>query len=220
MMGDTNKLNNTNMKILIFSFLSLIITIGCTDNSKKKETSIIEAQFDIEKSLLNEQPFIDSILNFSINVPVEYFFTDPFFLATLAKSLIQDYRNAHIISGFTNVKDTSLMLIIDISNIDSKIYENLKVNYKSLLNQNNNWSDIQFQEFKHNCFKIEQYVLQNSALLNFRLICYNYNNFNQPLIEVLFFINRKNIEKNIRSVESSIGSLKCLTYKNLNYEKN
>lgn len=202
-------------KILLSFIAFLYFFTGC-NFKQESNNAIIEAEFNIDDNLLDTTPFIDSSLYLSIKTPIKWITLDSIFEKTIKLSLlIEDYKKAKLIGGFLNRQDSSFMIILDISRIDSLGFSNLKNNYNKILNKNDIWNNIQFQEFRHSCYRIEQYVLQNEQILNFKLICYEIGlKRRQPKFEIIYMINRKKLEENIKSIESSIGSLKCITFKN------
>lgn len=197
-------------------FLFFILLICCTGCilDRKPSTVVTEAEFGLDSSLLKPLPVFDSILNLSIGVPINWLAMDDEFINSLkSKLLINDYRNSELRCGYINKVDTSIMVLIDISGIESSVFSSLKNNYVEILNANGIWTNIQLQEFVYKSFRIEQYVLQNAQLLNFKLICYDRDVLGaaSPMFELMYFLNRKELANNIRSVESSIGSMEYFT---------
>ncbi|UCH15341.1 MAG: hypothetical protein JSV22_05080 [Bacteroidales bacterium] len=202
------------IKIILSSLAFLYFFLTGCNLKQESNNALIEAKFNIDDNLLDTIPFIDSSLYLSIQKPIKWTNLDSGFETTIKSSLLtNDYKDANLTGGFFNRQDSSFMVILDISSVDSMGFSNLRNNYTEILNKNNFWNNIQFQEFKHGCYRIEQYVLQNEQILNFKLICYEIGlERRQPKFEILYILNRKKIEENIKSIESSIGSLKCITF--------
>ncbi len=69
--------------------------------------------------------------------------------------------------------------------------------------QDSIWTKIQSSIFIYKTYEIIQSVFQNSDLVIFKLLAHRLSEF----YELDYIIPRSEIEKNIQSVESSIGSL-------------
>jgi hypothetical protein len=202
------------MKVAPIYLLLLFLLLSC--NNKKNQTILpVEAEFVVDDSLLNGESFIDSTLNLSLRIPKNWISLNSDLLEIVNIAvLVDEYKTAELKGGFYNPKDTSFMIIIDLSNVNKLYLSDLHLNYKTLLNKNKTFDDIQFQEFNHKFFGIEQYVLQNENILSFKLICSNLRSREQKMnsFEVMYLINRNKVNENIKSIESSIGSLNCLTF--------
>lgn len=198
--------------IILFSIV-LISCVGCGPDREPSEV-VTEAEFNVDSSLLKSHSVLDSALNLSIGIPMDWSLLDEEFENMLKSNLlINDYKNSEMRFGYINKADTSIMILIDVRGIDSSVFLSLKNNYIEILNANSIWTDVQLQEFVYKSFRIEQYVLQNTQLLNFKLICYDREvpGSTSPKFEILYFLNKKDLESNIKSVESSIGSIEYLT---------
>jgi hypothetical protein len=179
---------------------------------KEQDNSIITAQFNVLEVLLQDSSLVDSMLRMEIGVPREWHTADTILLQNLKHGILQnEYLNADISHCYISSIDSSMLLVVDVGDLDTSIYVNFKCNYQKLLNVNNIWANVQFHEFMHNDYRIEQYVMQNEEMRNFKLVCYS--NSKHPDFELVYFINRREEKLNIQSVESSIGTLKHLTNK-------
>lgn len=200
-------------KLILLVSIVFICCSGCGLKNKPSKV-ITEAAFNVDSSLLNPLPAIDSILNLSIGIPKDWKLMDDEFRSSLKSSLMtSDYKNSELRHGYINKVDSSIMLLIDIRSIDKSVFSSLKNNYVEVLNSNSMWTDVQLQEFVYRSFRIEQYVLQGEQLLNFKLICYDRELPGEisPKFELLYFLNKKDLAINIKSVESSIGSIEYFT---------
>ena len=194
---------------IYFIFFIAILFLGCNENRK---VNLVEAKFDVNDSLLGRE-LRDTSLNFSIYVPGQYqTIDDSLFKLFEDKLQVADYKKAKLLYGFISQIDSSSMLVLDVSNVNGGVFEDLSLNYISTLNANDEWYDVQKQDFTHNCFEVEQYLMQNRTVMNFKLVCYP-PNAPDPTLILVYFINRNNFKQNIKSVESSIGYLKCITKK-------
>lgn len=200
------------MKIVSICLL-LFVILSC-NNNKKQTVLPIEADFFVDESHLNSKAFVDSTLNLSLRIPKNWISLNSDLLEIVNSVVLVDkYKNAELKGGFYNPQDTSFMIIIDLTRVDKVYLSDLHLNYKTYLNMNNAYDDVQFQEFSCNSFGVEQYVLQNEHILNFKLICSNLrlNNKKMRSFEIMYLINRSKVDDNIKAIESSIGSLNYLT---------
>lgn len=198
---------------VVIIFIFAFFVTGC-NSSPEKENSIIEAEFMVDSSLISEKPIIKADLEMSVHIPKNWVEMDADMKNALSSSILtNDYAAGRLESGYFNVIDTSMMLLLDITGIDRSVFSYLKNNYKEVLDPNGIWIDTQFTQFRHNCYTVHQYVTQNERLFNFKIV------FNRsedggttvPQFELMYLLNRNYLEKNIRSIESSIGSIQCLT---------
>ena len=196
-------------KFKLIIFFAVLFTYSCNLQQDTQATRI-EAVFNVDSSLLKDELFFDSALNISLKIPRNWSKMNAEFEKLVNSNLlINDYKKAQLRLGYLNEKDSSIMVLLDVTNIDGSAYADLKNNYREILNRDQMWSDIQFQEFDYNSFRIEQYVLQNEHILSFKLVCYENEALDSllPKVEVQYIINRKNLNDNIKSVESSIGTI-------------
>ena len=196
-------------KFFLIIFLVLIFNYSCNLKQDPQATTI-EAVFNVDSSLLKDVPFVDSALNISLNIPRNWFrMNEEFEKIVKSNFLINDYEKSQLSVGYLNEKDSSIMVLLDVRNIDLATYADLKNNYREILNKDQQWSDVQFQEFEYHSFWIEQYVLQNEHILSFKLVCYDNEAMDSllPKVELQYIINRQNLTETIKSVESSIGTI-------------
>ena len=206
---------NSPKELFYIILVSLLVTLpGCNSNTHR-ESTLIEAQFNIDTTLLSGTAIVDSSLNYSLRIPKGWQSISPELTAKLKTSmLVQDYADAGFEFGFINPKDSSMLVCLDVSKMEPSVFSGLRENYLEVLNLNNAWNQIQYQEFKYKSFMIDQYVLQNDEILNFKLICRDHieNADTAPKIELLYFINAKGLAENIKAIESSIGSLSNINH--------
>jgi len=203
-----------DFRVVIICIIFIIFCQGCKNN-QSSGGDLVEAEFTVDSALLNNIPYRDSSLNIEIRTPLGWSNLDSETTQKLEEGLLlEDYKNAKLKNGLINNADSSLFLIVDVSELDDEIFVELKKNYQTILNKNNRWSNLQLAEFKINCFRLEQYVMQSTDMIHFKLIGYEKRDPDHKAhFELWFFVNPRNFEKDIKFVESSIGSLNCLTFK-------
>jgi len=184
--------------------------ISCRQSGNGQEA--VQASFNVDQALLEKDPLTDTALSFKMQYPAGWEMLEDSFRNRLAEQILTGrYAPARIVSGVVHPVDSSMLIILDVSQVDSSFFSNLKENYAVILNQDNRWLDVQLETFTHHCFTVDQYVLQNEQLVQFRLQCRKKGDVSlQPRLEIYFFLNRSTLKENIKSIESSIGTLNCI----------
>jgi hypothetical protein len=184
--------------------------VSCRQSGNGQEA--VQASFNVDQALLDSASLTDAKLSFKMQYPSGWEILEPEFMSLLAEQiLVGRYDPARIAAGAIHPVDSSMLIILDVSQVDSSFFSDLKENYELIFNQDNLWLDVQMETFTHHCFIVDQYVLQNEKLVQFRLQCRNKENASQhPQMEIYFFQNRSTLQDNIKSIESSIGTLDCL----------
>jgi hypothetical protein len=197
-----------NTKTLIFFFVALFFLFSCKKNESNSNLAIFDAVFDVDSNLLNVSPITDSSLNFKITPPKNFEKVEE--STKFSKDFSVNINNSKIIYKYINKNDSSLMLVLDISNSKINFLENLRVNYQKVFNKENTWKNIQYQDFIYKDFLINQYILQNELATNFTLLCYKNGIRKLPLFGIIFVLNQRTSKNTLKSVESSIGTLNKL----------
>lgn len=170
-------------------------------------SSVFETEFNIDSNLLSDNSLTDSTLKFNLSLPIEWIPIDNSF-----QNLLDKINVSGVKYGYLSPRDSSNVIILKVQKGDQVNYEELRSNYMDLL-KDSIWQDVKYNQFTYRCHFVEQYVLQNSQILSFRLIVYEgkYQMDSLPKFELVYNVNRQNYERNIKMVESSIGTLDCLT---------
>lgn len=198
-----------NLIFCLIIFTPLLM-ISCRQSGNGQEA--VQASFNVDQSLLEKDPLTDPKLSFKMQYPDGWEMLKDAFRNRLAEQiLVGRYAPARIVGGVVHPVDSSMLIILDVSQVDSSFFLHLKENYAVILNQDNRWVNVQLETFTHHCFVVDQYVLQNENLVQFRLQCRKKEDESlQPRMEIYFFLNRTTLNEHIKSIESSIGTLNCL----------
>jgi hypothetical protein len=174
----------------------ILLFISCQNPSKK----IISAEFKVDRSLLSDSSFV-SKTGFRINPPKNWIKTESY--------------NSELQNKILNRLDNKLLAIYkpDSTNcalIISELPENRYEIIKGQLGKSNSspkqdsiWTNVESSVFMYKTYEIIQVVSQNSNLVVFKLLTHRLSD----LYELVYIIPRSEININIQSVESSIGSL-------------
>jgi hypothetical protein len=194
--------------------LVMVSMSACKNKSRNDQQHVIEAEFQVDSSLLSKQAYLDSSLNFKIKAPVAF--------VKLRSSVIDSmvyqnnsevYKNTKLLFAYSHPSESWTMLGLDVTKVDAKVFLRLKTDYQSLLNKDSVWTNIQLQTFEYKSFSIDQYVLQNAVNISFMLVCYNSTIKEKPLFVLIYYIKQSELQQTIKSVESSIGSLSYIILK-------
>lgn len=198
------------VSLVVFFTILQTFFFSCHRNGNRQE--VVEARFNVDQALLESEPLRDEDLSFVMQYPAGWqMLGEPFKKRLADQILVGRYAPARIVSGVVHPVDSSMLIVLDVSQVDSSFFIDLKQNYKIAFNQDQNWMNVQLETFTHGCFMVDQYVLQNEQIVQFRLQCRRKDaDSRHPQLEVYFFLNRANINAIIKSVESSIGTLNCL----------
>lgn len=194
------------MKNLLIGLVCVFI-LSCTSKTNSLP-QLTKVEFNVDTTLLHLQKFTDSAVGLSVGIPKLYSTMSEVDLSQIQENLLKDhYHNSNLMSGYSNLNDSSLMLIVNVSQMDALYFDSLSIYYPAMLNANKIWMDIQYQKFRIGDIPIHQYVLQNESHVSFKVIVFEDDKFRKPKIELLYLINRSKFIDNIKSVESSIGSI-------------
>lgn len=195
-------------KITLFLLAGLSVWLSACkhrDLSDKTDSMI----FNVESTLLSELPVTDSSLKIAIYPPKNWMpsesITHQFSKTGLAD---RDMIPAHF---FINMIDSSSMIITEFSDLSDEDLAIMRIDFNRIFNENNFWNEIHHAEFSYNQFKADQYLMFNDKVINFKLIITSEAPvFENRKIALDYYLPRNSYEKNIRSVESSIGSLSLI----------
>jgi hypothetical protein len=183
------------MKSLILLVFSLILA-----SCYHAENKVVEVEFNVNKALLADSSFLSST-GFSIYPPKNWQRTASY--------------NTELQDKILNRIENKLLAIYkcDSTNCALVISELPEMNYKIIRQQlerqnpgsggDSQWTKVETSFFKYKSYEVIQIVSQNSELVVFKL----YTHRLSDLYELDFMIPRSEINSNMQTVESSIGSI-------------
>jgi hypothetical protein len=184
------------MKILILSSVLALILISCQHHKAK----VIEVEFNVNNSLLSDSSFI-SKTGFRINPPKKWVKTDSFDSELQNKIL---YRiDSKLLAIYKSDTTNCALIISELPESDFVLIKRLLETRNPSLNQDSIWTKVQPSFFKYKTYEVVQIVSQNSKMIVFKLFTHRLS----ELYELDYVIPRSEININMQSVESSIGSL-------------
>ena len=184
------------MKALTILFVFSSLFISCQQSNKK----VVSAEFKVNKLLLSESSFV-SKTGFSIIPPKNWSKTENYNSEVQNKVL---YRMDNELLAIYKSDSTNCALIIsELPETDFDIILGLMDKSDSYPKRDSIWTNVQSSVFKYKTYDIIQIVSQNSNMIIFKLLTHRLS----ELYELDYIIPRSEININMQSVESSIGSL-------------
>ncbi len=195
-------------KITLFLLAGLSVWFSAC-NQRDLSTKTDALVFNIDSTLLSEFPVTDSSLKIAIYPPKNWIpsenITHQFSKAGLA---VGEIMPAHF---FINMIDSSSMIITEFSDLSDEDLSIMRIDFTRIFNKNSLWNEIHHTEFFCNQFKADQFLMFNDQMVNFKLILTSEAPvFEGRKIALDYYLPRNSYIKNIRSVESSVGSLSLI----------
>lgn len=192
-------------------FLILIGALSWLISCNQPQTSsgLTEMQFDVDTALLAKNPVIDSSLGISFYTPNNWVKREIGTLSLPEETLQGQYLVPE--HYYMHPSDSSTMLIATLSNLSNEKIAMMRVDFYKIFNSQGIWNDVQHASFSFNGFEADQFIMHNDKLINFKLLLTTAKTVQQDQkISIDYILPRSHYEKNIKSVESSIGSLLLL----------
>jgi hypothetical protein len=188
---------------LLVILLALAFLSSC--GQRGSTSQMMELEFEVDTTLIARQVIIDTALSIVFQPPKKW--VSSAFDAPEVEGVFPDqfFEIRHL---FINPDDSSSMLITRMKGFTHEQLVMLRVDHQRILGQNNLWSDIRHATFRFNDFVADQFLMQNNDMVNFKLILTSDDPvFGDEIISLDYFLPRSHYVQNIKSVESSIGSL-------------
>ena len=193
------------MKFQLTIVLLLILLVwACKDPAEEKKSQIV-AGFTVDPSLLENDTYPNKQLNFIFRVPKEWIVTEK----QNHKDSLIGFVDSYNVDPLVKFEDKNGEGFVSINIWKQRMSDTLTTD--SLLSHFqalDYWLEVQHSNFSHNCFNIDQFVLQNANHVCFKLICQEMGE--EEKFEISYVVERKKIATIVRSIESSIGSLNCI----------
>jgi hypothetical protein len=184
------------MKFITILSVFILLFISCRQPDKK----VVSAEFKVDRSLLSDSSFA-SKTGFSINPPKNWLKTGSFNSELQNKVL---YRLDNKLLAIYKPDSSNCALIIsELPETNFDMIKELLGKTNSYPKQDSIWTNVQSSVFMYKTYEIIQVVSQNSKLVIFKLLTHRLS----ELYELDYIIPRSEININMQSVESSIGSL-------------
>jgi hypothetical protein len=190
----SNKMNK--MKTLTILSVFFLLFLSCQKSAKK----VISAEFNVDRSLLSDSSFV-SKTGFRINPPINWSKTESY--NTELQNTVLSQLDNKLLAIYKSDSTNCALIISELPETNFDIIKGLLGKSNSYARQDSIWTNIQSSVFKYKTYEIIQIVSQNSDLVIFKLLTRRLS----ELYELDYIIPRSEININMQSVESSIGSL-------------
>jgi len=184
------------MKIPVTLTALVLLFSGCQQAEKK----IITAEFNVNRMLLSDSPFV-SKSGFSVNPPVDWSKTESFNLELQNK--VMSHIDNKLLAIYRSDSTNCALIISELPESNFDIIKGLLENSTIPESHDTIWTKVQSSVFKYKTYDIIQIVSQNPEMVIFKLLTHRLS----ELYELDYIIPRSEINLNMQSVESSIGSL-------------
>jgi hypothetical protein len=193
-----------NFKGILIVAVALIWLASCKQQGPS--SGFMEMEFEVDKTLLAEEPVIDSALGFAFYTPRYWTKTDIGSLHLPDEELHEHGLVPKYL--FMHPVDSSSMLVAALKNFSNEQLAMMRVDFYNIFNSQGIWIDVQHATFSFNNLNADQFLMFNDELINFKLfLSAQKDSPGAERISVDYIIPRTHYEENIKSVESSIGSL-------------
>jgi hypothetical protein len=184
------------MKLIAILSVFILLFISCQRSYKK----VISAEFKVDRSLLSDSSFA-SKSGFSINPPKNWSKTESY-NSELQKKVLYHVDNK-LLAIYKSDSTNCALIISELPETNYDIIKGLLGKSNSFPNKDSIWTNVESSVFMYKSYEIIQVVSQNSNLVIFKLLTHRLS----ELYELDYIIPRSEININMQSVESSIGSL-------------
>jgi len=191
-------------KKYIFIILVSVIIVYCSCQSGNNIAKDDNITFNVNKNLLSENQYINNELSFSFYPPKGWEIASEEFFDKFSESIKkQKVTDISIVQVFYN---PTLQAICYIDKID--IQDNEKIN-SFLEASKKTFEDAGIQteidSFRYSGFDIKQLMVINKQVVSIKLTF-----FSDEIFEIVYNVPKQFYEKNVKSIESSIGSINKL----------
>ena len=188
--------------VILIGALSWLI--AC--NQPQTSSGLTEMQFDVDSALLADSLVVDSILGLSFYTPKHWVKSEIGILSLPEETL----QGQHLVPEhyYMHPTDSSTMLVATLKNLSNEQIAMMRVDFYKIFNSQGIWNDVQHASFSFNDLNADQFLMHNDKIINFKLLVSAKSAApNGKRFSIDYIIPRSHYEKNIKSVESSIGSL-------------
>lgn len=180
----------------------VILSLACKPS---KDNLKDEINFRIDNTVLGET-FTDSVSKISIRIPKDWESIEEksdSVSTRIKKQLWAKDQISPVKKIYLDQKTfLSSLSILKVDRKDSIRVLKSYQNPDSAFYNKGEWKSINKAEFNYHGLKIKQFILFNDNLVNIKLICSKMNS-----IEFDFLLTQVEYKKNIKKIESSIGSI-------------
>lgn len=184
------------MKFITILSVFILLFFSCRQPYKK----VISAEFTVNRSLLSDSSFA-SKTGFRINPPKNWLKTESFNSELQNKVLYRLDNKLHAI--YKSDSTNCALIISELPETNFDIIKGFLGKTNLYPKQDSIWTNVQSSVFMYKTYEIIQIVSQNSNMVIFKLLAHRLS----ELYELDYILPRNELNINMQSVESSIGSI-------------
>lgn len=188
---------------LITTFFIVIAFFSC----KKKESNVADIHFEVKQELLASDSIVTSY-GISVKTP-KGFQRIPQKNAEGNLTKFTDSLSPNTLKNHIICSNAAINSVILISKVIDKNYEDIVKNTIKYSRNKAMWSNITIGEFTNNNLRFNQFVLNNSKHVIFKLLVASKDEISE--INYIFPREVYNVDL-VKSLESSIGSIHRINY--------
>lgn len=194
--------------ILLF-FLSFIFCSQSQQSEDKADSSSTEMKFEVDRTKL-EASVRDTIYAIQYNPPLEWKAIPSEIFAQVSQQLSQQLSEEKVtlqpISIYMNQPKGVLLSVAVVDSLTGSFSEKIEA-YEKLLQNKFSTATLQKGEFTKDTLKFVQFLIQKENLITFKLL---FQNSQHKLIQFDYIVPKENYVSEVKSIESSIGSIKTI----------
>ena len=195
----------------------LIQLVGCVDSRKNYERQQVIMEFTVDSSLVNNEKSNFPELGFTINFPLNFAKIET--NDSLVRNVIarNQEQNVTLKEAYASSNNKSFSFVFDLRGVTPNEYNIYRQGILDTANTVGSiWNSTSVSTYNYSCLSIEQFLLYNNDYVCFKLVCQDrVTEFERRDFEIVYLLSRDFYQENIKSVESSIGSINCIN--TLNY---
>ena len=191
-------------RILLYSLLTLFLLSTCSE--RNEQPAYEEMIFNVDSNLLGKKVRINSA-GIEFHFPKGFEQVDSQMFEQLRQSLLKlkGFKHSPLLATI-NSDQTAILLFLRIFPKDSSIKKLTFAHVEEILQPNDTSTTINIAKFTKDSIKILQYLVDTGNSIDFKLF---FHDKDTNLYELDYlFLSRDEYAKNIKAIESSIGSLR------------
>ena len=174
-------------------------------------------EFTVDSSLVNNEKSNFPELGFTINFPLNFAKIET--NDSLVRNVIarNQEQNVTLKEAYASSNNKSFSFVFDLRGVTPNEYNIYRQGILDTANTVGSiWNSTSVSTYNYSCLSIEQFLLYNNDYVCFKLVCQDrVTEFERRDFEIVYLLSRDFYQENIKSVESSIGSINCIN--TLNY---
>jgi len=194
------------IKYVFYSLIMIIIISSCSEQVEETQPKYEELIFNVDTTLLGKKVLVKSA-GIVFSTPKGYDQMDPEMFQNLKQSMlnIEGFRHFPMLAAISESQQ-GIMLFLKLFPEDTTIDHITFQQVEKVLQPKDTSIKVKKHFFTKDSINILQFIVDTGKLLDFKLF---FHDKDSNLYEIDYiFINKEEYRKDLKAVESSIGSLK------------